>query len=154
MKKRRQKNIILFDGENLWFISPFVGIAMMPKDEAMSQGVLDDFSKLIPVNSTISGEEKVNNEDCYIILTPDDADVPFKKIWVSQTRFVPLKATGMLKKDLVTLIFTDYKKIKGIWGIPYKTETIIDNKPVSFTTVEKVETGVNIPDDTFDVGSE
>jgi len=127
---------------------------MMPKDEAMIHGIFDDFSKLIPLSSRISGEEKINNEDCYIIKTPDDSDVPFKKIWVSQTRFVPLKVTGMLSKKIITLIFTDYKKIEGIWGIPNKTETMIDNELVATSTVETVETDIDIANETFDIQSQ
>ncbi len=154
LDEEKTKNVILFDGANIWFISPYVGITMMPKDEAMIHGVFDDFSKLIPLSSRISGEEKINNEDCYIIKTPDDSDVPFKKIWVSQTRFVPLKVTGMLSNKIITLIFTDYKKIEGIWGIPNKTETMIDNEVVATSTVETVETDIDIANETFDIQSQ
>ena len=151
LDEEKIKNIILFDGKDVWFISPFVGVTMMPRDEALVQGIFDDFSKLIPINSVIIGEEKINSEDCYVIKTPAQSGEPLKKIWISKTRFVPLKALGYFKKSIITLIFTEYKKIKEIWGIPYKTETMIDNKPVATTIVESVETGIKIVDETFEV---
>jgi outer membrane lipoprotein-sorting protein len=151
LEEDKTKNVILFDGSNVWFISPFVGITIMPKDESLINGVFDDFSKLIPEESKLVGEEKVNKEECYIIEIPEEAEVPFYKIWVSKTHFVPIKARGKLGEKIVSLLFMKYKKVKGIWGIPYKTKTYINGKHVSSVTVDKVETGITIVDETFEV---
>jgi len=151
LEEEKTKNTILFDGNNIWFVSPFVGITMLPKDEPMLQGFFDDFTKLLPPNSIITGDEKIDNEDCFVIETPDKAEVPLKRIWISKSRFIPLKATGMLKNELITLIFDDYKRIEGIWGIPYKTVTTLRDETICISTIEKVETGVEIPNELFDV---
>jgi len=147
----KTKNVILFDGMNVWFISPFVGITLMPKDEPLKEGVLDDFAKLIPKNSVLSGTEEVNGEECYIIETPEGEGSALDKIWISKSRFIPLKASGKMGKEIVNLIFSDYKKIKDIWGIPYKIETFLGENLISSTNVKSVQTGINISDDTFDV---
>ncbi len=145
------KNVILFDGIDLWFISPFVGITLMPKDQSLKAGVFDDFSKIIPFSSILSGTEKINGEDCYVLKTQEELDLPFSKIWVSKSRFVPLKASGNMSKKTVNLIFSDYKKINDIWGIPYKIQTFLEDSIVSSTIVTSVETGMNISDEIFDV---
>lgn len=151
IEEDKTKNVILFDGNNVWFISPFVGITIMPKDESLINEVFDDFSKLIPVESKLIGEEKINKEECYIIEIPEEEEVPFYKIWISKTRFIPIKARGKLGDKVVSLLFMKYKKVKGIWGIPYKTKTYINGKHVSSVTVDKVETGLAIVDETFQV---
>ena len=154
LDKEKTRNVVLFDGKNIWLISPFVGITMMPKDEAMIQGIFDSFSKLIPQDSKIVGEDKLSDDDCYIIKIPSNAKLPFSKIWVSKTRLIPLKAIGQYNNKSIILTFKDYKKINGEWGIPYKTEIMLDGKLISTTLVKKVETNIDIPNNIFDINSE
>ena len=151
LDEEKTKNVILFDGVNIWFISPFAGITQMPKDESLLQGIFDDFAKLIPTASTVEGEERIGDEDCYVVKIAATASLPFNNIWISKKRFVPLKATGRMEKRDITLTFMDYKKIKGIWAVPYRTEIFIDGKPSSIVTVQSVETELSIDDEQFDI---
>jgi outer membrane lipoprotein-sorting protein len=165
--KERTKNIILFDGDNVWFISPFAGKALMPKDESMIQGIFEDYSKLIPTSSILMEDEKVNDEECYVITVPGKSGNVLRKIWISKERFVPLKAIGKVLGYAFLLNFTDYKKVYGIWGIPYRTEAfsiltdvtkkskpMLHRKPSSIIVVDDVELGLELEESIFDIKSQ
>jgi outer membrane lipoprotein-sorting protein len=152
--EEKTKNVILFDGKNVWFISPFAGKALMPKDESLLQGIFDDYSKLIPFNSTLLKDEKIGDEECYVIEVEQKAGDVLEEVWVSKDRFVPLKATGVLGGRSFALNFLEYKKIYGIWGIPYRTEVFVGKKPSSIVTVDDVELGIELDDKVFDINSQ
>ncbi len=164
--ERKTTNIILFDGDNVWFISPFAGKALMPKDESMIQGMFEDYSKLIPVSSILAVDEKVRDEDCYVIKIPAISGKVLRKIWISKERFVPLKAIGKISNYAFMLNFTEYKKVYGIWGIPYRTETfsmsadpskknqfLVRGTPSSIITVDDVELRIELEETIFDIKS-
>jgi outer membrane lipoprotein-sorting protein len=149
LEDKKTRNVIIFDGSDVWFISPFAGVTLLPRDEAMVQGMFDDFSKLIPIESSLMEDEEVGGEECYVIKTPEKGNEPFKKIWISKTRFIPLKAWGKYGDDDIVLTFSNYKKVKGIWGIPYETVTKMNDVKVSKTTVKNVELNLDIDEGVF-----
>ncbi len=165
--KEKTTNIVLFDGENVWFISPFAGKALMPKDESILNGIFDDYSKLIPAESVISKEEELRGEECYVIKIPSNAGSVLRKVWISKERFVPLRALGKISNKGFMLNYTEYKKVYGIWGIPYRTESFsivahpseehkgkLYYKPTSIITVDDVELGLKLSEQLFEVESQ
>lgn len=160
-------NIVLFDGENVWFVSPFTGKALMPKDESIIKGIFDDYSKLIPSESVLAEDEELNGEECYVIKIPAHSGSVLRKVWISKERFVPLRALGRISNSGFMLNYTEYKKVYGIWGIPYRTESFsitthpseehkgkLYYKPSSIITVDNVELGLKLEDKIFEIESQ
>lgn len=167
IEKEKTTNVILFDGNNVWFISPFAGKALMPKDESMIQGLFEDYSKLIPPSSQLAEDDTVMDEECYVIRIPAGSSSPLRKLWISKARFVPLKAMGKISDYVFMMNFTEYKKLYGIWGIPYRTETfsisrdptskkksVIRARPSAIIQVDDIELGIELKETLFEIGSQ
>jgi outer membrane lipoprotein-sorting protein len=165
--KEKTTNTILFDGDNIWFISPFAGKALMPKDESMIQGLFEDYSKLIPAASVLGEDKKLREEECYIISIPAKSGSVLRKLWISKERFVPLRAMVKISDNSFLLNFAEYKKVYGIWGIPYRTEIFsiskdpssgkkgfVKGKPSSIISIEDVELGIELDEVLFDIKSQ
>lgn len=134
---------MVYDGENAWMINP-LGQAI--KIEDIPQEHMDP-TRFIPEGALITGEGKVDGRLCHVISYIEsqtsyvNPESPMEyKLWLDKERLIPLK----MEMGDVVLLFKDYKKIAGMWGVPYKT--LITGGPqeaVFYVKNVKVNTGLS-----------
>ena len=106
--------------------------------------------------ASISGSEKINNRDHWIILLEarvKGLPYPKRKAWVDKEYFLPIKEELYAKsgKLLKTSTLSDIKKIKGRWfpsKFKFKDELKRNSKGTEWS-IDKVEFDTDIPQARF-----
>ena len=146
--------IILYDGTDSWIISPFAGKQKIPPQEGNKYNSDRNWWDFISDNAKVAGDETVNGYNCSVLEVPEDAGTPFTKIWVDKQKLLFVKGEG---KDadgrLLTWRHSDFRKIKGDWEMPYKTEMLADGAKLSDSLVETIDVNKNMSDKIFDAES-
>ena len=145
------KSTTIFDGKDTWMISSMMGKQKLPSKESLEQQKYKNWWDFISDKATIKGKEKVGGRECYVVEIPEGKDEPFNTIWLSEKNLVPMRIKGKeSKKEIIITEFSDYKKVKGAWEMPYKTTTYMNGKLMFTIIVKSLKVNTGISDDKFD----
>lgn len=145
------ETIIISDGKETWTISSFAGKQKLPEgDEVKHQGNLgwwDSFSK----EAEITGSETIKGRDCYVVKFKEEAESYITRVWIDKNELFLVKSESKGDKGgTMTIVYSDFRKIKGNWEIPYETEIFSDDKLVTTIKVRSLEMNKGLGDDLFD----
>jgi outer membrane lipoprotein-sorting protein len=146
------RSIIIDDGEGRWTITPF-GMKEVSREDREASRMLVDF--LLPPSLSsemnIVGQEIIGEREAVIIEVQENVDLPYDRIWLDTERLVPLKMVKLDSEEReVTLLFHDYQKIEGLWGLPFSTEIYYDGVLTSTMKVRNLKVNTGFPNDLFD----
>lgn len=140
---------MVYDGEDAWVITP-TGRAIKIEDILKEQ---IDPARFIPAGAKVLGEEKIDNRNCYVVEYTE-----FRmayKLWIDKSRLIPLKMEIGPKgeEDIppTIILFKDYRKVKGIWGLPF--ETIVESSPdtIAIYRIKRLKVNKGVDEALFDV---
>jgi len=147
--------IIIFDGKDTWMISPFTGkrkLTPEQTEEQMQYQTGMNWWKSISDKAKYVRIEKVNNRECYLLELKIEGTSPYSRIWVDKKNLFLVQAEGKNSSgESMRMIFSDFRKIKGGWEFPYKTEMFIDGKPMFTLLVKSYKLNQGLSDELFDV---
>ncbi len=145
------KTIYISDGRNEWVISPFMGKKKLSPKEQKNYQIGTDWYDQIPTKAKITGSEKIGKHNCYVIeFTPTDS-FSFTKIWLEKKNLLLIKALGQGEEERVlSIINSDFKKIKTTWEMPYKTQIYLGKQLSSTLLVRSLKINEGLSDDLFD----
>ena len=145
------KTIIIYDGKDTWMISSFTGKKKKLSGEVEKQHQRErNWWKLISEKAKIAGTEKVGKRDCYVVEIQEE-EYPFTKLWLDKTDLVLIKGESKgTEGETILLICSDFRKIKGDWEMPYKTEIYADGELMSTSLVKSLKINKGLSDDLFD----
>ncbi len=145
------KTIIIYDGKDTWMISSFTGKKKKLSGEVEKQYQRErNWWKLISEKAKIAGTEKVGKRDCYVVEIQEE-EYPFTRLWLDKTNLVLIKGESKgTEGETILLICSDFKKIKGGWEMPYKTEIYADGELMSTSLVKSLKINKGLSDDLFD----
>jgi outer membrane lipoprotein-sorting protein len=148
---KTMKTIFISDGRNEWVISPFMGKKKLsPKEQKNYQTGANWYDQL-PTKAKITGTEKIGKHNCYVVEFKPTDSFSFTKIWLEKKNLLLIKALGQGEKERVlSIINSDFKKIKGIWKIPYKTQIYSGKQLSSTLLVRSLKLNKGLSDDLFD----
>lgn len=147
----QMKSTIIFDGKNTWMIAPMMGKKKLSTKESLQQQKDKNWWDFISDKAMITGKEKIGGRECYVVDVLKQKDAPFTKIWLDEKNLVPMRMESKgLKKETMITEFSDFKKVKGNWEMPYKITMSMDGKLVSTIIVKSLEVNKGIADDQFD----
>ncbi len=145
------KNTIIFDGKDTWIISSLMGKEKLSSKESLEQQKDKNWWDFISDKAKIKGKEKVGGRKCYVVEIPEQKNTPFNTIWLNEKNLVPMRMQRTsLKKEVIITEFSDYKKVKGDWEMPYKTTMYLDGKLMVTIIVKSLKVNTGITDDKFD----
>jgi len=144
------KTIVIYDGKDTWMISSFTGKKKLSGEVEKQYQREKNWWKLISEKAKIVGTEKVDKRECYVVKI-EDKEYPFTRLWLDKRNLVPIKGESEgTEGETILLIHSDFKKIKGVWEMPYKTEIYADSKLMSTSLVKSLEINKGLSDDLFD----
>ena len=153
-------------GNKLWTYSPQTDRVIQISGHMLRQSVMgsdmsyndmmEDRTMEEIYKASISGSEKVNNRDCWIIEMEariKGLPYPKRKAWVDKEYFLPIKEELYAKsgKLLKTSTLSDIKKIKGRWfpsKFKFKDELKRNSKGTEWI-IEKIEFDKDIKESRF-----
>lgn len=150
-----------FDGETGWSVMPFMGSTEPEemaedqvkelKDQAEFEGVLVNYKEKGHTVELV-GEEEVDGTPAYKLkVTRADGDIDY--LYLDEEYFVEFKteATREIQGNEMTMstIIGDYKEVDGLL-FPHSMEMSFGGgEAQQVITIEKIELGVDLPDDRF-----
>lgn len=143
------KTIILFDGQDAWMISPMTGKMKTPREDNQAYDrdkIWDDLKRL---NAKVTGTEKVNSRKCYVISLNDENSKTSMTTWIDQKNYQTVKQISKSGKDEYIIIFSDFRKVKGKWEHPHKTQIYENKNLVSSTTIKSIKINQGLSDSLF-----
>ncbi len=147
----QMKTIVIYDGKDTWMISSFTGKKKLSSEEEKQYQKEKNWWELISEKAKIVGTEKVDKRECYVVEIAEDEEYPFTKLWLDKRNLVLIKGEGGgMEGEIILLINSDFKKIKGDWEMPYKTEMYADGKLMSTSLVKSLEINQGLSEDLFD----
>jgi outer membrane lipoprotein-sorting protein len=143
--------IMIYDGKDMWMISPFMGKKKLPKEKEKEHQAEMNWWGMASEKAKIVGTEKVGKRECYVVELKEKKESHFDKVWLDKKNLVLTKAEsrGAEGKAIISL-YSDFRKIKGDWEMPYKTEIYEGNKLMSTTLVKSLQVNKGLSDDLFD----
>ncbi|MCK4533040.1 outer membrane lipoprotein-sorting protein [bacterium] len=149
--KKQMKTIFISDGRNEWVISPFMGKKKLsPKEQKNYQTGANWYDQL-PTKAKITGTEKIGKHNCYVVEFKPTDSFSFTKIWLEKKNLLLIKALGQGEKERVlSIINSDFKKIKGMWETPYKTQMYSGKQLSSTLLTRSLKINKGLSDDLFD----
>jgi outer membrane lipoprotein-sorting protein len=143
----KMETIILHDGTNTWMISPFTGKKMLSENEAGPYRSHQDPSAFLE-NAEVIGSENVNGRDCYIVKT--SAEGGSVTLWLDKKSLVTVQGETGEGETKVRWMHSDFRKVKGDWEVPFKTEMYQGEQLLSVVEVKNVSVNTGLSDDLFD----
>jgi len=145
------ETIIIYDGEDTWMISPFMGKKKLSGDEEKQYQRERNWWELISEKAEIVGTEKVGKRVCYVVEIKEEEEFPFTKVWLDKADLVLIKSESKKPEEkTVLLVHSDFRKIKGDWEMPYKSKIYVDGEPTTTFVVKSLEINKRLSDDLFD----
>ena len=145
------ETIIIYDGEDTWMISPFMGKKKLSGDEEKQYQRERNWWELVSEKAEIVGTEKVGKRVCYVVEIKEEEEFPFTKVWLDKTDLVLIKSESKKPEEkTVLLVYSDFRKIKGDWEMPYKSKIYVDGEPTTTFVVKSLEINKGLSDDLFD----
>lgn len=142
------ETVTICDGKDTWMISPFTGKQKITDLEGNENQIQANWWNYISENSRVTGSEEVSGRECYVVSVSGDA--PFDKLWIDKNSFVMVKAEFSGAGGSMFLVYSDFRKIKGDWEMPYKTEMYQGEKLYAASVTKSIEINKGLPDDLFD----
>ena len=143
--------VTIFDGKDSWFFAPFIGKQKASADEGKQVHPEWHWWDLISEDAKIVGTEKVDKRECWVIESQFE-EIP-GKIWLDKNDMVLMKHEYGVEgepKTIVSMVYSDHRKVKGDWKIPYKTVTYLDGELTATMLVQSIEINQGLSDDLFD----
>ncbi|OGF50097.1 MAG: hypothetical protein A2044_05070 [Candidatus Firestonebacteria bacterium GWA2_43_8] len=135
------------DGKDAWMISPMMGKQRLNIDQDNNQSQ-KDWLERISDKATLSGSEKVNGRNCYV-LNVENSNI--KKMWIDKKNLVLVKEESRNKDGkMFSVSCSNFKKIIEDYEIPYKMEMVLEGKNFGTVTIRSIELNKNVSDDLFD----
>jgi len=149
------QTIIIFDGQDAWMISSFAGKQKLTSEEAEEQMQYQkgmNWWQSISDKAKYIGIEKINNRECYVLEIEAGGDSHYSKIWVDKKSLFLIKTESKNDSgETMRMIFSDFRKIKNNWELPYKTEGFMDEVQTMTILLKSFAINQGLPDDLFDV---
>nr|QNO54699.1 hypothetical protein PDBAIGND_00004 [Methanosarcinales archaeon ANME-1 ERB7] len=147
--------VVIFDGQDTWMISPFVGKNKLTDEQAEEQMHYQtgmNWWKFISDKTKYVGIEKIGGRECYLLELEIERKSPYKKIWVDKDRLFLVQAEGdNIDGENVRTTFSDFRKTKSSWELPYKIEVFINEVQTMTVLTKSLEINKGLSDDLFDV---
>lgn len=142
------QTITIYDGKDIWMISPFTGKQKMPEISGRQYQVERNWWDYISSDATIVGSEVVSGKDCYIITVKEEA--PFNKLWLDKNSLIMVKAEFKgAGNETMLLVYSNFRKVMGDWEMPYKTEMYQGDKLFSTAITKSIEINKGLTDELF-----
>ena len=149
------QTIIIFDGQDTWMISPFVGKKKLTTEQAEEQMQYQmgmNWWRSISDKAKYIGIERINNRECYVLKIEAEGDSLDTKIWVDKNNLFLVQTENKNDSgETMRMIFSDFRKIKGSWELAYKTEGFLNEEPMMTILLKSFETNQGLSDDLFDI---
>jgi outer membrane lipoprotein-sorting protein len=149
------QTIIIFDGQDTWMISPFVGknkLTARQAEEQMQYQTGMNWWRSISDKAKYVGIERINNRECYVLEIEAEGASLYSRIWVDKNNLFLVQTEGKNdSRETMRMIFSDFRKIKDNWELPYKTEGFMDEVPMLTILLKSFEINQGLSDDLFDV---
>jgi len=147
--------VVIFDGQDTWMISPFVGkkkLTAVQAEEQMHYQTGINWWKFISDKTKYAGIENIGGRDCYLLELEIERKSPYEKIWVDKDTLFLVQAEGVSSDgDNVRTIFSDFRKIESHWQLPYKVEVLMNEAQMMTVLTKSLKMNKGIPDELFDV---
>ena len=147
--------IVISDGQDTWTISPFVGKKKLTTEQAEEQMQYQtgmNWWRSISDKANYIGIERINNRECYVLEIEAGGDSLYSRIWVDKNNLFLVQTEGKNDSgETMRMIFSDFRKIKGNWELPYKTEGFLDEVQMMTILLKSFEINQGLSDDLFDV---
>ena len=147
--------IVISDGQDTWMISPFVGKKKLTTEQAEEQMQYQtgmNWWKFISDKTKYIGIERIGNRECYLLELEIERESPYKRLWVDKDRLFLIQAEGDSSDgNKVRTTFSDFRKAKGSWELPYKIEVFINEVQTMTVLTKSLKINQGLPDDLFDV---
>ena len=149
------QTIIIFDGQDTWMISPFVGknkLTTKQAEEQMQYQTGMNWWRSISDKAKYIGIERINNRECYVLEVEAGGASLYNRMWVDKNNLFLVQTEGKNDSgETMRMIFSDFKKIKDNWELPYKTEGFMDEVQMMTILLKSFEINQGLSDDLFDV---
>jgi len=149
------QTIIIFDGQDTWMISSFAGKKKLTTEQAEEQMQYQtgmNWWRSISDKANYIGIERINNRECYVLEIEAGGDSLYSRIWVDKNNLFLVQTEGKNDSgETMRMIFSDFRKIKGNWELPYKTEGFLDEVQMMTILLKSFEINQGLSDDLFDV---
>jgi len=149
------QTIVIFDGQDTWMISPFVGkmkLTDVQAEEQMQYQTGMNWWSSISDKAKYVGVERINNRECYVLEIEAEGDSLYSRVWVDKNNLFLVQTEAKIDSgETMRMIFSDFRKIKDEWELAYKTEGFIDEVPMMTILLKSFETNQGLSDDLFDV---
>jgi len=146
------ETVVIYDGKDTWMISPLMGKKKLSGEEGKEYQKERNWWELVSEKAKIVGTEKVGERECYVVQREEGGEYPFTKLWLDKKNLNLTKGESKgPKKETIVWILSDFRKIKGDWEMPYKTEVYMDDKLISTSLVKTLEINQGLSDDLFNV---
>lgn len=146
--------VVIFDGQDTWMISPFIGknkLTDVQAEEQMHYQTGMNWWKSISDKTKYVGIEKIEGRECYLMELEIERESPYKKIWVDKERLFLVQAEGDSSDgNKVRTTFSDFRKAKGSWELPYKIEVFVNEAQMMSVITKSLEINKGLSDDLFD----
>jgi len=149
------QTIIIFDGQDTWMISSFAGKKKLTTEQAEEQMQYQtgmNWWRSISDKAKYIGIERINNRECYVLEIEAGGDSLYSKIWVDKNNLFLVQTEGKNDSgETMRMIFSDFRKIKDNWELPYKTEGFLGEVQMMSILLKSFEINQGLSDDLFDV---
>ena len=144
--------IIIHNGKDTWIVSSLAGKKKL-SDEESKQYQKEGVSCCTRMfkKAKIVGTEKIGKRECYIVKPEEEGETSYTKIWLDKKNFYMVKSEIKgTEGEIILMVSSDFRKIKGDWEMPYKTEMYGDNELMFTLLVKSIEINKGLSDDLFD----
>ena len=144
------KNIVIFDGEDLWTINNFTGKQKLPSDDNVGTRDQLNWWEDLPEKGKIVGSEKIGERDCYIVETWNEVNKDNTiQGWVEKNTLLLIKMKSKSSKNKTfTVINSNFQDVKG-WKLPYTKEVFTDGELMAKTTITSFDINKGLSDNLF-----
>jgi len=144
------ETVVIYDGKDVWHISPFMGKRKLPKEEAKQYQEENEWWDWLKEGAVV-GSEKIGGRDCYVVEVEDEEEFPFSRFWLDKKSLNIVKGESDAPSgEKMVGINSDFRKIKGDLEMPHKTEVYMEGRLISTTVVKSLEINKGLSDDLFD----
>jgi len=144
-------SVVIFDGKSTWMISPVMGKRKLAQRDENKYQTEENWLDLISDKAEITGSEKIGNQDCYVVAVNREGESSFTRVWIGKKNLILVKAENKGREGKMTVwVFSDFRKIKKDYEMPYKTEMYTGGKLFSVTLVKSIAVNNGLPDSLFD----
>lgn len=148
---QEMETFVVNDGSDIWMISPFMGKKKLSSKEGGQYQIQENWWESISDKAEIVGDEDVSGRRCYVLTVKEGSKSPFTKMWLEKKNLVLIKAENKRSgTENIMWVNSDFRKIKGDWEMPYKTEMYMDGKLTSTAVVKSLEINKGLQEDLFD----